>query len=182
MFTLAMSPKYSSYKSFFYDLFPHGGDGHTGNTLNTMANQSALHESATVNVDQAAVDVVLNNPLTLARRGSHTVTFVCVLISLYICINLALVVYRLSSFHPLAKVPGPRLARATRWYQTYYEIFKGGRMTEELQRLHNIYGKHMLKKVGHVRMQNIAFLRSFCDILSLIYLPQFPPFGKLRKC
>lgn len=161
MFTLAMSPRYSSYKSFFYDLFPHGGDGHTGNTLNTMANQSAIYESATVNVDQAAVHVLLNNPLTVARRGSHTVTFVCILISLYICIHLALVVYRLSSFHPLAKVPGPRLARATRWYQTYYEIFKGGRMTEELQRLHNIYGKHILKKLGTCSIAENSFSQEF---------------------
>jgi hypothetical protein len=47
------------------------------------------------------------------------------------------VAYRLL-FHPLAKYPGPLLARATSWYDFYY-ISKGDRHLE-LWRLHEIYG------------------------------------------
>lgn len=49
-------------------------------------------------------------------------------------------------FHPLANVPGPKLAAITGWYETYYDIFRkvpgarGGQMTFKIQELHRRYG------------------------------------------
>jgi hypothetical protein len=49
------------------------------------------------------------------------------------------VIYRLY-FHPLAKVPGPRLAAITWLYQTYYSFVGGSRFYLQIEKLHEIYG------------------------------------------
>jgi hypothetical protein len=50
------------------------------------------------------------------------------------------VLYRLF-FHPLANVPGPRLAAATWLYEIYFDLFLGGKFVFEIGRLHAIYGE-----------------------------------------
>ena len=37
--------------------------------------------------------------------------------------------YRLSPFHPLAKIPGPRLAALTTWYEFYWNVIQDGQFT-----------------------------------------------------
>lgn len=52
---------------------------------------------------------------------------------------IVLVVYRLY-FHPLSAFPGPALASATGWYETYYDVYKRGKVVEKLEVLHKRYG------------------------------------------
>ncbi len=56
--------------------------------------------------------------------------------------EVALIVYRLY-FHPLARIPGPRLASATQWYEFYYDVLKwpGGQYWLEVDKMHERYGK-----------------------------------------
>ncbi|KAI0121697.1 cytochrome P450 CYP682H1 [Xylariales sp. AK1849] len=51
------------------------------------------------------------------------------------------VVYRLM-LHPLAAIPGPKLAAATGLYESFFDCYKdgGGRYWVEIERLHRIYG------------------------------------------
>ena len=41
---------------------------------------------------------------------------------------------------PLAEFPGPKLAAASAWYQTYYEVFRRESWIDVLERLHKQYG------------------------------------------
>ena len=47
-------------------------------------------------------------------------------------------------FHPLAKFPGPRLAAATSWWQTYLEVFQGESLSLTLLDLHAQYGTYFV--------------------------------------
>ncbi|OQE22869.1 hypothetical protein PENFLA_c012G09220 [Penicillium flavigenum] len=48
-------------------------------------------------------------------------------------------IYRLY-FHPLSKIPGPKLAAITSGYEFYFNVVKGGMFIWEMERLHEIYG------------------------------------------
>lgn len=46
---------------------------------------------------------------------------------------------------PLSRFPGPKLAAATQWYETYYEMFYrgGGMFTKHIKQLHEEYGQFL---------------------------------------
>ncbi|KAI0111592.1 cytochrome P450 [Daldinia grandis] len=48
--------------------------------------------------------------------------------------------WNISPFHPLSKIPGPRLAAATYLPEFYHDVVKFGRYTHEIQKMHKIYG------------------------------------------
>lgn len=50
-------------------------------------------------------------------------------------------IYRLY-FHPLSKIPGPKLAAITSGYEFYFNVIKGGMFIWEMERLHEIYGQY----------------------------------------
>ncbi|TFK86651.1 cytochrome P450 [Polyporus arcularius HHB13444] len=54
-------------------------------------------------------------------------------------LGLGIAVQRLY-FHRLSRFPGPRLAAATWWYMTYYEVWLNGGLVEHLEVLHANYG------------------------------------------
>ena len=44
-------------------------------------------------------------------------------------------------FHPLRKIPGPRIAAMTSLYDFWYDVVKGGTYLWEIGKMHDIYGK-----------------------------------------
>ena len=67
-------------------------------------------------------------------------------------------IYRLY-FHPLAGVPGPKLAALTQCYETYYELFKkpGGQFMFQCHKLHEIYGPIVRINPFEVHIQDTEF-------------------------
>lgn len=57
----------------------------------------------------------------------------------FACYAAALVFYRIY-LHPLSSFPGPVLAAATGWYETYYDVYERGKLVERLEVLHKRYG------------------------------------------
>jgi hypothetical protein len=53
---------------------------------------------------------------------------------------IGLATYRLF-FHPLAGVPGPKLAALTSWWEVYYQVWIPAQMEFRLLELHKQYGK-----------------------------------------
>ena len=52
---------------------------------------------------------------------------------------LGLIAYRLL-FSPLAGFPGPKLAAATGWYESYYDVLRRGAYLFEIKKMHQRYG------------------------------------------
>jgi len=50
--------------------------------------------------------------------------------------------------HPLAHIPGPKLAALTWWYEFYYDVIQQGRYVFKIQELHKKYGKSFFAVVG----------------------------------
>lgn len=48
-------------------------------------------------------------------------------------------IYRLY-FHPLRKIPGPKLAAISRLYEFYYDVIKGGMFLFQIEKMHEQYG------------------------------------------
>lgn len=43
-------------------------------------------------------------------------------------------------FHPLAHIPGPKLAALTWWYEFYFDVIQPGKYVFYIQELHKQYG------------------------------------------
>lgn len=71
-------------------------------------------------------------------NGLHLVGYGIIVSTLY---YVGLVIWRLY-FHPLSKYPGPRLAAATRWYEFYDDVIRGGVTSQRYPALHKRYGMH----------------------------------------
>jgi hypothetical protein len=49
------------------------------------------------------------------------------------------IIYRLF-FHPLANIPGPKLAAITWNYERYYDVYLGAQFWKQIGKLHEKYG------------------------------------------
>ncbi|KAH6615377.1 cytochrome P450 [Boeremia exigua] len=63
----------------------------------------------------------------------------CIFAILWLTQYLYLVFWRLFC-SPLAKFPGSKLAAATGWYEFYFDFWKRGKYTFEIERMHALYG------------------------------------------
>ena len=51
------------------------------------------------------------------------------------------VAFRRLYLHPLAHIPGPKLAALTWWYEFYYDGIKPGQYVFRIQEMHQRYGE-----------------------------------------
>lgn len=51
--------------------------------------------------------------------------------------------YRLF-FHPLARIPGPKIAALTTWWEVYENVWRQGHLPLELKKLHKTYGSSIV--------------------------------------
>ncbi|KAK3292172.1 cytochrome P450 CYP682H1 [Chaetomium fimeti] len=65
-------------------------------------------------------------------------------------------------FHPLASIPGPKLAAITTWYEKYYDVFLGAQYFRRIEEMHRQYGP-----VVRIRPDEVSFNDpDFIDTLS----------------
>ncbi|CAK7200919.1 hypothetical protein SEUCBS139899_003619 [Sporothrix eucalyptigena] len=72
-------------------------------------------------------------------------------LGLFVLYLVGLAVYRLY-FHPLAKIPGPKLAAITTWYCAYFDVYLGGQYLWAIRDMHAKYGPvvRIMPDVVHV--------------------------------
>ena len=61
---------------------------------------------------------------------------VALLLLVYI---ISLTIYRLY-LSPITHFPGSKLTAISGWYETYYDVFKGGQFTFQIEKWHEQYG------------------------------------------
>lgn len=70
-----------------------------------------------------------------------------VLAGIWLLHTTTLAVYRIT-WHPLAKFPGPVLARASYMYEFWFDVILEGRYTRRIQELHQKYGMDLRPASG----------------------------------
>lgn len=91
--------------------------------------------------------------LTATAPWKALVTSLGVLFAAWIVI----VVKRLY-FHPLSKIPGPKLAAATSWYECYYDCIRSGDYSHQFPRFHEKYASSIIRIApDHVHINDSDF-------------------------
>ncbi|KAI0532240.1 cytochrome P450 [Xylaria digitata] len=76
----------------------------------------------------------------------------------WIAYQLLHIAWNISRFHPLAKIPGPRLAAATYWLEFYYDVVLFGRYTGRIERMHKEYGPIVRISPNEVHCNDFRFI------------------------
>ncbi|KAI2638933.1 cytochrome P450 [Hypomontagnella submonticulosa] len=85
---------------------------------------------------------------------SSQLLLVAILIAGYI---LVVGVYRLY-FSPLAKIPGPKIAALTTWYNAYYDLWQRGQYVWVVEEMHRKYGPVVRIRPDVVHINDPAFI------------------------
>ncbi|KAI6091587.1 cytochrome P450 [Hypoxylon rubiginosum] len=93
----------------------------------------------------------------LTSKGTVT-PLVLVIVGSWVTYSILTVLYNLSRFHPLSRIPGPLLARATILPEFYYDFIKYGRYTHVIKRMHEKYGPIVRISPNEVHCNDINFV------------------------
>ncbi|KAF2219180.1 cytochrome P450 [Elsinoe ampelina] len=63
--------------------------------------------------------------------------------------------------HPLAKIPGPKLAAVTGWCETYYDCVLSGQYTFKIEEMHRRYGPIVRINPREVHISDSSFYNTF---------------------
>jgi cytochrome P450 len=97
--------------------------------------------------------------LTFGRISSWFQLILCLLLfrALYL---VGLGIYRIY-FHPLAKFPGSKLAIATYWHETFYDVFKGHQYIWKIIEMHQQYGPIIRTNPDDIHISDPDFFDEF---------------------
>ncbi|KAH9987800.1 cytochrome P450 [Russula vinacea] len=84
------------------------------------------------------IPALLSAPISYSVRSSSCIAFPLAFAAYWSCLVFVTLTYRLSPFHPLAKYPGPVLAKSSKWWGAYYSAT--GDQHRCLKRLHDQHG------------------------------------------
>lgn len=77
---------------------------------------------------------------SLLYRELHGLPWKWILPAAFVAWRIWIVVYRLW-FHPLAHIPGPRLAAVSHMYMAYWQVYRDGLFYRQRPELFKKYGK-----------------------------------------
>ncbi|TVY45338.1 Cytochrome P450 monooxygenase [Lachnellula occidentalis] len=63
-------------------------------------------------------------------------------------------------FHPLAHIPGPRLAAITWWYEFYFDVIQPSTFVFKIQELHKQYGPIIRITPDEIHVNDVGFLET----------------------
>ena len=115
------------------------------------------------------IPTLLSAPISCSIRSRY-VAFPLAFAAYWSCLVFFTLAYRLSPFHPLAKYPGPVLAKSSKWWGAYHSAT--GDQHRCLKRLHDQYGD--IVRIGWGR--HLPFETS---LLTLFQAPTSSPFATL---
>ncbi|PVH92510.1 cytochrome P450 [Periconia macrospinosa] len=84
-------------------------------------------------------------------------TVLAAVLSSIVVVGLGVASYRLL-FHPLARVPGPKLAALSTLYEIYYDLVQKGQLPWQLKRLHERYGPLVRIGPNEVHINDTSFI------------------------
>jgi cytochrome P450 len=76
--------------------------------------------------------------------------------AVFVLYRLCLIVYRLF-FHPLSKIPGPKLTAATGLVEGYYNVVLPGMYFRAIQQMHDQYGPIVRVRPNEIHIRDTAF-------------------------
>ncbi|KAM0133544.1 hypothetical protein ACHAPC_006871 [Botrytis cinerea] len=98
--------------------------------------------------------------LNLWNRQNYSIlTPLYLIISLWLIYGIGLVAYRLT-LSPIAKIPGPKIAAVTFWYEIYYDIWLGGTYYRKINEMHKKYGPIVRINPYEVHLNDPDFIDS----------------------
>ena len=86
---------------------------------------------------------------------------VLALVGVWVVYKVLQALYNISPFHPLSKIPGPKLAAATYIPEFWHDVVRFGCYSKEIRKMHEEYGEYPLRS-GQERFLNVLF-RSNCS-------------------
>ncbi|KAK0377483.1 hypothetical protein CLIM01_05145 [Colletotrichum limetticola] len=81
-----------------------------------------------------------SNTIVDGLKAALSLNVVAYFIVLYIAYHIAIALYNISAFHPLAHFPGPKIAAASYLYEAYFDWWLLGRYGKVIARMHEHYG------------------------------------------
>jgi hypothetical protein len=71
-----------------------------------------------------------------------TLSNVLRLLTLWMSYHFVRALYNISPWHPLSRIPGPKLAAMTLLYEFWYDFALGGTYTKVIRKMHETYGEN----------------------------------------